>query len=322
LDNKLYTTKRMEEMESNLLAAEELIDLLPQIRDLYKLSFNQDMSEEYFKWRYLENPTNDLIVSVVLDKQKLIHARASIPTMMQLNGMKEKTISTTNVMVHPEYRDQGLLSNAQFFYEEVIKRGYKLVWGFPNNITHRIAIRAFGFSDVYEIPTMQLDLGSRERASIPECETDHQFNLDYSDIYTNSKLNCVVKNEAYLSWRYYKNPSDNYYNFVVQQNKKVSSYMVVKRFRNRLNIIDLQVSNPEEGSYLLDTAINYALSVSLDMVTAWLPRHAIVHSLAEKRGFRNSVPITYFCILPLTGELDISTNYGDWFIQMGDFYSY
>ena len=309
-------------MESNLLAAEELIDLLPQIRDLYKLSFNQDMSEEYFKWRYLENPTNDLIVSVVLDKQKLIHARASIPCMMQLNGIEEKTISTTNVMVHPEYSGKGLFSNAQFFYEEVIKRGYKLVWGFPNNLTHRMVIRAFGFSDVYEIPTMQLDLGGRERAIIPECETDHQFKMDYSDIYSSLLLNCVIKNEAYLNWRYYKNPLDNYYNFVVHHDKKVSSYMVVKRFRNRLNIIDLQVSDSDEGSYLLDSAINYALSSSFDMVTAWLPRHAITHSLAEKRGFRNNVPITYFCILPLTGELNISSNYGDWFIQMGDFYSY
>ena len=309
-------------MDSKLLSEKELVNLLPQFKSLYKLSFNQDVSEEYFKWRYLENPLNDLIVSVVLDDKKLVHVRASIPCMMQLNGKQEKTMSTTNVMVHPLYKGKGLFSKAILFYEEVIKRGYKLMWGFPNGLTHRVAVNAFGLRDVYEIPTMQLDLNNEEKSGIPECETDHAFKMDYSEIYTGSSLNCVIKSEAYLNWRYYKNPLDDYFNFVVHRNKKVSSYMVVKRFRNRLNIIDLQVSDPDEGNFLLDTAINYALSLKLDLVTAWLPRHTQIHSLAEKRGFRNYVPITYFCILGLNSELDVSADYSDWFIQMGDFYSY
>jgi hypothetical protein len=308
-------------MDSKLLTENELINLLPQFRTLYKLSFNQDVSEGYFKWRYLENPIKDLFVSVILDKQELVHAKASIPCMIQLNGKKQKALSMTNLMVHPLHRGKGLFSNIRFYYDEVIERGYKLMWGFPNSLSHRISI-AWSFRDVYEIPTMQLNLSGRVKTDLAACENDHQFKLDYSGVYTNSSFNCVFKSEAYLHWRYFKNPLDDYLNFVIHRNNKVSSYMVVKHFRNRLNIIDFQVSDPDEGGFLLDTSINYALSFNMDMVTAWLPRHTPIHSLSEKRGFRNNAPITYFCIRELTDEQFVSTDYGDWFVQMGDFYSY
>ncbi len=309
-------------MESKLLTENELVKLLPEFINLFKLSFDQDISEEYIKWRYLENPINDLIVSVVLDNQKLVHSRASIPCMMQVNGEIIKTFTTTNAMVHPLYRKKGILSNAIFFYEHVLQMDYRLVWIFPNNITHRMAVKNFGFRDVYEIPTMQLNLDRKVKPEAVTCETDHCFNLDYSELYKSSTLNCIIKDEPYLKWRYFKNPLDDYSNFVVHRNKKVSSYMVVKLYRNRLNIIDFQTSDPEEGNFLLDTSVNYALSLNMDMVTAWLPRHTPIHSLAEKRGFKNNAPITYFCIRELTNELAVSADYGDWFIQMGDFYSY
>ena len=310
------------ETQLKLLNEKELTKMLPQFINLIKLSFNQDVSEEYLKWRYLENPVKDLIVSVVLDGKKLVHSRASIPCIMQLNGEKVKTFTTTNAMVHPHYRKKGILSNAISFYRHVVQMDYKLVWIFPNNLTHRLSVTSFGFRDVYEIPTMQLDLDGREKPEVPACETDHQFNMDYSGVYTNSSLNCVIKSEAYLNWRYFRNPLNDYFNFVVHRNNKVSSFMVVKRFRNRLNIIDLQISDSEEGGFLLDTSINYALSLNMDMVTAWLPRHTPIHPLAEKRGFRNNAPVTYFCIRKLTDELVASSDYKDWFIQMGDFYSY
>jgi hypothetical protein len=309
-------------MESKLLTKNELIKLLPELINLFKLSFGLDISEEYLKWRYLENPINDLIVSVVLDNQKLVHSRASIPCVMHLNGEEIKTITMTNAMVHPLYRRKGVFSKGRFFGEYVVQMGYRLVWAFPNNLTHRLSVTSLGFRDVYEIPTMQLDLDSPCKPRLAACETDHQFKMDYSELYKSSSLNFVIKSEAYLKWRYFKNPLDDYFNFVLHRNKKVSSYLVVKLFKNRLNIIDFQVSDPEEGDFLLETSINYAHSLNMDMVTAWLPRHTIIHSLAEKRGFRNNAPITYFCIRELTDELVVSSDYGDWFIQMGDFYSY
>ena len=99
--------------------------------------------------------------------------------------------------------------------------------------------------------------------------------------------------------------------------------MVVKKYMDRLNIIDMQANGRDECEFLLQQAVNHAYSLKLSAISTWAPRHTFFHTLCEKYGFINSSPVTYFTVKDLTdGKLAISTNYSDWYIQAGDFNAY
>lgn len=315
-------------MELRLLDRAELKKTIPQLVELFKSSLSEnlhgDYCEAYFKWRQLENPYNDVLTCVALDKGKIVSSSSGSPCHIFINNKLEKAAITMNAATCPEYRGQGLYTTVvKMLTGHLQKKGYKMLYTFPNYISHRATVTRLGRKDVYEIPTMELKLEKIKHNFRIKIETDHHFELDYDDYHRPFGLNCVQKSKAYLRWRYGKNPLNTYFNFVLHHKGKVKSFMVVKQYQRKLNIIDFQPSNPEDAEYLLQAAVNFARSLSLEEVTTWAPLHTYYHTLCEKDGFRNNAPITYFCLQNLTkGEIAISTRYSDWYIQLGDFNAY
>ncbi len=306
-----------------LLKREEFIALLPQFYELYRLSFNHEINKQYLRWRYMENPMEDYFVGAALDNGAVVAGAAWSPCLMYLDGIIRKALISINSMVHPDYQRGGIFVKLhELFDGSFIEDGYEFLISFPNHLSHRTTITRLGRTDIYEIPTMTLNLERKSVQGPVDCHTDDQFSLDYSEICPFPNLNRIVKNSSYLRWRYYRDPINQYRNFVLHKKNKVSSYMVVKQYLDRLNIIDFQPGSYEEGSYLLDCAICYAQTLNLRMVTTWAPRHTFYHSLAERKGFRNNIPITYFCAKNFNDRMAVSMDYSDWYIQQGDFYAY
>ncbi len=315
-------------MEFKLLDKNDFVKVLPQLTKLFQACFNQKVHNEYteeaFIWRHIKNPFDDLLYCVALDNGKVVGSHAGMPCLMFINHKEVSAVIALQTATHPDYQGQGIFSRlVKMLNSFVSEKGYKVIYNFPNHISHRTYVTRLDRKDIYEIPTMQLELKNLNNISNVHLETDIGFEFNYDNFTATAELNSVQKSQAYLRWRYKDNPINTYFNFVLHNNRRISSFMVVKEYQNRLNIIDFQAKDPEEGEYLLSGAFNFAKSLNLDLVTTWAPRHTFFHTMCEKYGFRNNVPITYFVMTNLTGgQMDISTNYSDWYIQLGDYNVY
>jgi len=315
-------------MEIKFLDRDNFQAYIPELVDLFKLCYKKKVhyyySAAYFKWRQLYNPFEETLTSVVIEQDRVVASYSGFPCLMNINNKKVMALYALNAATHPDYKGKGYFYRLAKGLTDFAKgKGYKMIIGFPNYNSHRIVVRKLGRKDIYEIPTMMVDL-KENKAHLPvTAPTDNEFSLDYEQFASPTDLNSIQKNQAYLKWRYADNPVEDYTNFVVADGKQVTSFMVVKKYMDRLNIIDMQANIPDQCDYLLEQAVNFAHSLKLKAISTWAPRHHYFHTLCEKCGFINNSPVTYFTIKDLSDDrLKISTNYSDWYIQSGDFNAY
>jgi hypothetical protein len=236
---------------------------------------------------------------------------------MMVFGNIELTALSMSTMTDPDYRGLGLFQSlAKELYIKLLDLQYSMVWGFPNNLSHLTFIRKLGWKDIYEIPTMHLDLKEKTTLTII-LDFDDDFEMDYSDCEPQANI-CVFKDRNYLRWRFADHPINKYINIVIRNNEKVTSYCVVKQYSNLLDIVDIQPKDFTEAKELLINVIQYAKEKYLTGINCWCPRHHFLHEIYERLGFVNREPITYFAALQLNViEGDIK-DYSNWYIQMGD----
>lgn len=299
---------------------------LSDLVSLFSKSFHKDIQEDFFKWRYVNNPLGDLLASFEFDNGKLIANYSASPCLVQYNEQIIRTALSMTTMTDPDYSGGGLFTKlAQELYSHMGNIGYHLIWGFPNRYSHRGFIKYLGWFDIYEIPTMTLylkDINPLQEDVSSDIQEDNLFLLDYTNTQRYKNLIYVVKNETYLRWRYANNPINKYRNFIIAKDKKVSSYCVVKIYSDEsLDIVDLQPSNQEEAEKLIKYVIFFALSQYVMTINTWVPLHFFTHGIFEKIGFVNSAPVTYFGARILDSIQvadDMCRAFSNWYIQMGD----
>lgn len=292
------------------------------VLSLFSQCFGKSMQESFWRWRFQDNPIKQAFIQLAWEDNTLVAHYAVSPVLVVVKGNDYITSLSMTTMTHPQYRGLKLFPKlANHVYDKIAEANHLMVWGFPNRRSHRIFVRDLYWSDIYEIPTMQLKVDCTADNQKFDSETDNQFELDYIDsIYSSSELIHVKKNKRYLRWRYAENPVNNYTNLVLSNGQAVSSFCVVKKYLNSLDIVDFEASSFEEGESLIAQAISFACENKLDLINCWAPRHHFIHGLCEKFGFVNKDPITYLGFRQLSdfNHINVSENYSGWYIQMGD----
>lgn len=294
------------------------------LADLFEISFKRKIPTEFLRWRYLQNPTNDILACISFDGERLIANYSASPCVINMFGNPTKTALSMTTMTDPDYNGKGLFTRlATELYQFMLEKDYFMIWGFPNRNSHLNFVNRLQWQDIYEIPTMRLNLNNLlKRIDMRKSEvvTDNSFELNYSNPSKGSEgLIKTEKNQLYLQWRYLHNPVNNYVNFILHHRGIVLSFCIVKVYGKELDIVDLQAVDKDQGMVLLLTALDYAMKLELNSVNCWAPRHHFFHSLCERLGFCNKEPITYFGAR-LLKDCRISKifDFSNWYLQMGD----
>ncbi|HCS74426.1 MAG TPA: GNAT family N-acetyltransferase [Clostridiales bacterium] len=304
-----------------LIDSGQFLGNIENIQHLFRRSFNREIERRYIVWRYVDNPLKHTLVSVNYDNGNVTANYSACPCYLSYKSITMKSALSMTTMTDPDYRGKGIFPLlARELYDFICQNGYKMVWGFPNHFSHAKFITSLNWSNIYEIPTMVLNLSSYTFKGTIQYETDNTFDMSYDDSIIRDDLIHVLKSQIYLKWRYAQNPVNKYYNIVILEHEKVSSYLVFKYYGQCLDIVDFQVVNYDEAEYLLQAVIGIANDHKLSYINCWAPVHHFIHPLCEKYGFRSSTPITYFGGRILDEQLDQKDylNYSNWYIQMGD----
>ncbi len=303
-----------------LLNNDTYLQKIPQLANLFKRSFGRSIDPLFLKWRYFDNPHGEMLVNVQIEDETIIANYSASPCILNIDGYSLKTALSMTTMTDPAFAGRGLFNKlASELYNHMTEKRYGMIWGFPNFNSHYSFVNKLGWTDIYELPTMQLVLKAQPIDS--GCfETDNQFLLNYEQSQNFSGLNYVVKDHKYLQWRYARNPLNQYTNVVLAHDGYVSSYCVIKSYQQQLDIVDFQAKDRDEGHVLLRQVMHFALKNDMEAVNCWAPRHHFMHGLCERLGFVNREPITYLGAKVLASGLQNNSvyNYSKWFIQMGD----
>jgi len=113
---------------------------LPEIFRLFQTCFNANtISEQFFLWKYFENPDGDAFLCGVFDNQRLIASAALLPEIIFLSNEKKKLLKFTDLMTDPAYRGKGL---AKKIVQQMTEKGLeetKVVY----TICSKIATKSF-----------------------------------------------------------------------------------------------------------------------------------------------------------------------------------
>ena len=299
------------------------------ILDLFQLSFGKPMSEEYWRWRFESNPLNDILIELAWDGDTLAGHYAVSPVKLVVNEKEHLTALSMSTMTHPKYRGLSLFPFlAKSLYNHMKDLGYFMVWGFPNNLSHRGFVQNIGWKDIYEIPAFGADL---DKIKLPRKVPENVINLyafdDRFDVffqkYIKDKKNTIIvkKNSEFLNWRFNENPDNSYYILGYIESGVLMGYAVYKKYHNNFDIVDLLIAPDQNiGLDLVTAIISIAREKDIRHINMWLPLNHKLHRELERIGFINESPITYWggCLLYNRDTSRAPLDYRNWYYTMAD----
>jgi len=300
------------------------------ILKLFQSAFKSPLSQAYWKWRFIENPENAIMIKLIWDDTILAGHYAVSPLKLNVDGEVILTALSMTTMTHPNYAGRGLFTELakKLYQDESQQNGLKAVWGFPNNNSHYAFIKNLKWKNLEQIPTFSIDVDKIKKTELSNISVGTTFNnkhisaqLKISDCF---KIK-AEKSIAYLTWRYLKNPINKYHIFELKNND-TSYYAVTKIFasfvqKNRFEIDIVELIFPDDLELLLDlmnVIKNYYNNFDLLKINLWLPLNSDKHLLLEKIGFINTSPITYLGVHVLDSDYKKLEEPKEWFYSMGD----
>lgn len=310
-------------MEIEFLTRKSLEENLSGIITLYEECFNRGLDINSFKWRYLDNPFDEILYVVARDNNQIVASYSASPTYLNYKGKKIKSAISINTMTHPKYQGRGLFVKlAKLLYEHMGKNGYSMIWGFPNNLSNRTFNDRLGWKTIYEIPTMTFMLEDFSPQVVElNITEDIKFGLNYSNFKKNNNQKIhVIKDEKYFKWRYLNNPDNEYTQVVYTPNGIATSYAIYKEYKNIINIVDINYRDANEIKDIINSILNYGFMKGKDSVTIWAPINTELHSILEKMNFYNDYPVRYFGgkVLSESPDSKKMLTYDNWIINAGD----
>lgn len=245
------------------LRALKHLDEIEQLVDLFRLSFNLDMSPELWNWKYLQNPLASAAAEVVvaLDKGKVVGARPFLLTEMWLDNKRVLTAQHCDTMVHPDYQNQGIFNRMGKVAIQYLKENnYALSYGFPAPISRPGFLRQ-GWRVVVPTETMfrvvhpqkviSNKLKNKSLGNVlgffydkflnseitEKRQPSSSFQVEIFDRYTEELKSLdnlrddsvidLVRSEANLRWRFDQHPEYSYKYILARRGGELWGYAVV-----------------------------------------------------------------------------------------------
>ncbi|HYK02996.1 MAG TPA: GNAT family N-acetyltransferase [Thermoanaerobaculia bacterium] len=300
--------------------AGEYLQWVPRLEDLFARAFSRTLPAGYLAWRFGTNPYEDVFVAIEVEGDRAVASACTSPCLVSWDGTAVRAGLATTSMTDRAYEGRGLFTKlTAACYDAMRESGYAMTYGFPNPNSHYPFTKKLAWTDIYEIPTMRLELAGTAASAVTS-RYDDAFDLRYRTAPPIGALIHVVKDATWLRWRYAAHPANEYRNLVLAAGDDVSSFCVLKAYQDSVDIVDFQAASPEEGAELLRQAIAHAKGEGRTGINCWAPRHHFMHVLCQRAGFLKREPIAYFGARPFIEPADAAafSSYSNWFVQMGD----
>jgi len=237
------------------------------IKELYESVFNVPKSIDFWRWRYLENPTGRIAILLAVsdEEQSLVGQYTLCPLLMKLGNKDVVGSLSLDTMVHPDFRRQGMLKKlAKNLYRLMAAEGIPLVYGFPNEQSHHGLTKYLDWKDlvdplpIYVRPLKFSGLLKRvlpsdylTRVSYPVAKFGYQilrrtrgrqdrqftvttlarFDERVDKLWHQAREIAQIlvhRDRSYLNWRYAFHPRSDYTIFAIEDKEELLGYCVLR----------------------------------------------------------------------------------------------
>jgi len=182
--------------------------------------YGSAMSEDEFDWFFERNPAGGRMLSAVEDGERLVGVLAMSFARAVVEDREELVVFAVHAVTHPSARGKGIFSRLELRNEErVAEAGASLALGFTNPMAGPILVGKLGWQDLY-----RMRLWARVLRPLRALRRQGGGGLPASRGGTLARFgpvqeqawrrelgrwgNCLVRDTAYLNWRYVETPKD------------------------------------------------------------------------------------------------------------------
>lgn len=305
----------------NAESAEELDGVLSLIRLVYRV----EISPAFYRWRFLDNPFGQPLVTLLWDGDQLVGHYAAAPTIAWF-GQDVPAAQSMTTMTHPDYRNRGVFTKlAADLYRRMESMGIRMVWGLPNTQSHYGFVTKLGWRDVALLFTMTRAVTDHDQSGELEELTVLPAGLtslwQRSD---NGRVFASRRDERYFRWRYVDNPMIRY-RYVSLPGGNGDMFAVTKDYvttsARYLEVVDyLYGDQPRRFGELLRGLLRWARERDYTAVRTWISMADPAFPELEKLGFVPKEPLAYFGARTF-GDFsipDMKWNHTGFYLTMGD----
>ena len=226
-----------------------------QLQELFKESFNQPVSADFWQWKYASAQAAELCV---WEDSALIGHYGGIPRDILYFSVAQKAIQIGDVMVHPLQRGILTRSGAFFrmaatFLERYIGFGkpFLLGFGFPNERAMKVAEHLGLYTEIGQMQEISWPVSSSRPRLMSCLRVIHKGNYQHFsqtiDLLWQAMAQDLqhaivgVRDSTYLFNRYLQHPKQSYQVFVVKNriNNKPYGIIVLDIKEQRCDIVDI-----------------------------------------------------------------------------------
>ena len=197
---------------------------IPEILDVLKASLGETSSqktEEVWRYKHVDNPFGKSLVLVAVENDKIIGVRALMRWKWQLGNQSFSAYRAVDTATHPKHQGKGIFKKLTLKAIEMAKEnGDDFIFNTPNTQSLPGYLK-MGWEEVDKLkiratfanPLNWLGNKTDKPYTINNsCFDDQLDNLvsDYNSFIKGENNLFTIKSSEYLSWRYEKNPLQEY----------------------------------------------------------------------------------------------------------------
>lgn len=226
--------------------------------------YDREQWMRWWQWMYEDNPSGKGVVWIAEHDSKIVGQYPLVAIQMKVRSEVVKVGMNIDLMVHPDYRRQGMFAALEDrALEEMGRQGVNVVVGFPNEIAYPGHLK----SEWFDVGVMQamikplnwrnslrllvdngllLEVGSVvgnltskvlykgrrtpvvEGLSITQVDSFDERVDDFWAKVSHRYPIAVVGSREHLNWRYSNAPDMDYLIYVAERKGKLSGYLVLR----------------------------------------------------------------------------------------------
>jgi GNAT superfamily N-acetyltransferase len=330
-------------------------------------------SSAYQEWQYQRNPAGPAIATLAREAEtgRLIGQAVTLPIRVRLSGKVRVASLSLDPVIDPAYQGRGVLAG---LLKDVCalsaEEGIAFTYGFPNQASHLTFVNKAGFTNVGSVPLLVRPLNPERLAmktarsrvpaktasvarrvwrtpppvppqkAVPGLEIMEVDSFESSFVLFWDRVQhrfpvMVVRDPAYLNWRFAGVPARTYTTFAARSEDEIRGFIALRvaplgEFSAGL-IVELVVEASAEGRaagrLLIDKAYSYFEGQDLDILASLALRHTDEFRLLRSRGFwvapkflePRPFRLVVRCHHEERSPSRLAYDLRNWFVTMGDY---
>lgn len=276
-----------------------------KIQKLFKISFNKELTYDYWHWKCIENPMGKSTAFLMFDGDKLIGHYNVDASILNFQGILIPAVLSSHTMTHPNYRGLGIFPYlAELTYQKVIEKGIEIVYGFPNINSHRIFELKLDWIKFYRVPFIFKDIlkykihsNNKNYSIIKINKFDNEIDNFYENIKSFPKI-CRKISKQILNWRFSRKSTKKYDKFIVKnsEKKEIIGYFVLKIYKNKkwgysIDLIDFFIdqNNFKQKFQIFKLIEEFSIKIFKNKCSKfmiWMPNIEILNKLIKDFNYK------------------------------------